>query len=342
MQIQRDGTFVWSPAGTEALRLTSSSLYTASGINVGIGLSNPSSYGKFVVANTGGQNFISMVDTANGNVYGRLVYDNDYFIYKPNSGTAAFTVDPSGNFSVANNVSANGLGTFTATSANGARALKLIGRPTTNDSQIGFFANDGTTSQGFFNSSASKVAFFTASSLESVIFLADGRLRTYSTISVGDANPSTSGAGITFPATQSASSNANTLDDYEEGTWPISITFGGGSTGQTYDYNTGSYTKVGRLVTLNGLCSISNKGSSTGTAQLQTLPFPLLSGTSGYSAGILVSSGISSTGTIGTYSIASGGMYLVSTSAVGVQTDLTNTSFATAFSFAFSVQYFTS
>jgi len=38
-------------------------------------------------------------------------------------------------------------------------------------------------------------------------------------LGVGNATPSTSGAGITFPATQSASTDANTLDDYEEGTW---------------------------------------------------------------------------------------------------------------------------
>jgi hypothetical protein len=68
--------------------------------NLGVGTTSPSTYGKFVVANTGGQNFISMVDTANGNIYGRLVYDNNYFSYKPNSGTAAFTVDPSGNFGI--------------------------------------------------------------------------------------------------------------------------------------------------------------------------------------------------------------------------------------------------
>jgi hypothetical protein len=37
------------------------------------------------------------------------------------------------------------------------------------------------------------------------------------TIGVGGATPSTSGSGISFPATQSASSDANTLDDYEEG-----------------------------------------------------------------------------------------------------------------------------
>ena len=39
------------------------------------------------------------------------------------------------------------------------------------------------------------------------------------TLGVGAATPSASGAGITFPATQSASTDANTLDDYEEGTW---------------------------------------------------------------------------------------------------------------------------
>ena len=44
------------------------------------------------------------------------------------------------------------------------------------------------------------------------------------TIGVGGATASASGTGITFPATQSASSDANTLDDYEEGTWTPSYT----------------------------------------------------------------------------------------------------------------------
>ena len=57
--------------------------------------------------------------------------------------------------------------------------------------------------------------------------------------------PSTSGAGITFPATQSASSDANTLDDYEEGTWtPID------SSGASLSFSSagGFYTKIGRQV----------------------------------------------------------------------------------------------
>ena len=71
------------------------------------------------------------------------------------------------------------------------------------------------------------------------------------TIGVGGATPAASGAGITFPATQSASSDANTLDDYEEGTWtPID----GSGAGLNFSPNAyGYYVKIGGLVT----CSFS-------------------------------------------------------------------------------------
>jgi hypothetical protein len=96
-----------------------------------------------------------------------------------------------------------------------------------------------------------------------------------STIGVGGATPSTSGAGITFPATQSASSNANTLDDYEEGTWTPEVadaTTGGNTAGGTF---TGFYTKVGRLVTLNFNCgAITTGGMTSGnTLYIRNLPF---------------------------------------------------------------------
>jgi hypothetical protein len=53
--------------------------------------------------------------------------------------------------------------------------------------------------------------------------------------------------GISFPATQSACADVNTLDDYEEGTWTPS--YSAAFTG-TYAANgqVGRYTKVGRLV----------------------------------------------------------------------------------------------
>jgi hypothetical protein len=82
-----------------------------------------------------------------------------------------------------------------------------------------------------------------------MVLLSDGTLKTSSTVSVGNATPSTSGAGITFPASQSASSDANTLDDYEEGTF--TATLKGSTTDPTTPVTTtGYYTKIGRQVSL--------------------------------------------------------------------------------------------
>ncbi len=85
-----------------------------------------------------------------------------------------------------------------------------------------------------------------------------GTLISATTIGVGGATPSTSGSGITFPATQSASSDANTLDDYEEGTWTPSI--GGTATYVTAD-TWGRYTKIGRLVTVHWAISVTLIGT---------------------------------------------------------------------------------
>jgi len=65
---------------------------------------------------------------------------------------------------------------------------------------------------------------------------------------------------------------ANTLDDYEEGTWTPVLEFGGGSTGITYTTQLGTYTKIGRMVICNLYLVLSNKGTSTGDAEI-TLPF---------------------------------------------------------------------
>ena len=110
---------------------------------------------------------------------------------------------------------------------------------------------------------------------------------------------------IKFPASQNASSDANTLDDYEEGTWTPSLTFGGGSTGLTYTTRFGSYTKIGRLVTVTAQILLSSKGSSTGQARLGGIPFPFNAAAS-YGTGIpaihfasMATTGIASVGAVG-------------------------------------------
>jgi hypothetical protein len=78
---------------------------------------------------------------------------------------------------------------------------------------------------------------------------------------------------ITFPSVQQASTDAHTLDDYEEGTWVPVIGGNSGTSGQSYTNQFGLYTKIGRLVTAEFHVLLSNKGTITGTLQLQGLPF---------------------------------------------------------------------
>jgi hypothetical protein len=78
---------------------------------------------------------------------------------------------------------------------------------------------------------------------------------------------------IAFPATQNASAGANTLDDYEEGTFTPTLAFGGASTGVTYSTNSGTYTKIGNRVLYEINFVITSKGSATGAASAEGLPF---------------------------------------------------------------------
>lgn len=78
--------------------------------------------------------------------------------------------------------------------------------------------------------------------------------------------------GVTFPATQVASAGANTLDDYEEGTFTPTIigttTAGAG----TYTTQGGRYTKIGRVVHVQiRLTWTAHTG--TGNMQIEGLPF---------------------------------------------------------------------
>ena len=79
-----------------------------------------------------------------------------------------------------------------------------------------------------------------------------------------------SGTGVAFPATQSASSDANTLDDYEEGTHTTTASVSSGSI--TLSDNTLYYTKIGSLVSIAGLITVSSVSSPGGNVWF-SLPF---------------------------------------------------------------------
>ena len=85
---------------------------------------------------------------------------------------------------------------------------------------------------------------------------------------VGGATPGA--GGLAFPATAVAVANANTLDDYEEGTWPPVLTFG--ATNQTITVLQATYTKIGRSVTINMQIQWAVK-SGSGRVFITGLPF---------------------------------------------------------------------
>jgi hypothetical protein len=93
-------------------------------------------------------------------------------------------------------------------------------------------------------------------------------------IGLGGTTPS-SGIGIAFPSTQSASTDANTLDDYEEGTFTPTISYTGGTTGtQTYTNQKAKYVKIGKLVTVNVQIEFEKNTLSGGYLDaINTLPF---------------------------------------------------------------------
>jgi len=96
-------------------------------------------------------------------------------------------------------------------------------------------------------------------------------------LSTGNLVIGTSGKGIDFSATAGTGSS-ELLADYEEGVWTPSLT-GSTSGSATSGGNTyGNYTKIGRLVTLNFVISISAVSTLTGNVMLSGIPFNLAAG----------------------------------------------------------------
>lgn len=82
---------------------------------------------------------------------------------------------------------------------------------------------------------------------------------------------------LPFPATQVPSANANTLDDYEEGTWTPTVTFSTpGNLSVAYSLQNAYYTKIGRFVSANFafVTSTFTYTTASGNLLVNGLPFP--------------------------------------------------------------------
>jgi len=84
--------------------------------------------------------------------------------------------------------------------------------------------------------------------------------------------------GVVFGST-GGSVTSKTLDDYEEGTWTLSITTSGGTESVSITNTTGSYTKIGRKVTATIYTAGMNiSAAGSGNLSLGGLPFTCSNG----------------------------------------------------------------
>jgi hypothetical protein len=144
--------------------------------------------------------------------------------------------------------------------------------------------------------------------------------------------------GLTFNGDTAA---ANALDDYEEGTWTMGVSFGGASVGVTTSQNTGTYTKIGRQVTVNGYLVLTSKGSSTGAALLTGLPFTIANTTGNYSAACLYLGSITFTNQFQGYgNVNTTNISLEEVTVLGISSVLTDADFANSSGVIVSLTYF--
>jgi hypothetical protein len=156
-----------------------------------------------------------------------------------------------------------------------------------------FTALNGSFAQVNYSSIASLIETNTAGSHSGILTFrtASGgtnteraRIDSSGRLLVGTSTANTNGgvlqlsSGITFPATQVAATDPNTLDDYEEGTW--TPTQGGGLTVVGAFSSVGNYTKIGKTVIYAGYVvgATSVAFNPAGGILAGGLPFSVLAG----------------------------------------------------------------
>jgi hypothetical protein len=200
----------------------------------------------------GTQGITTPAETANNSVTTPVVKSGSSLVFQTNGTTEAMRINTSGNVGIGTSTPGTTLNVFTGSTLEGLRIQRFAGayyselRHTDGPESLAFLVGDGST-----------VAERMRITGTGAVVLQGG-------------TTTSNGVGISFPATQSASSNANTLDDYEEGTWTPSV---GGTT--TYTTRYGFYTKIGNIVTIQFRIHVSTFQDDSSRSTIYGLPFPM-------------------------------------------------------------------
>jgi hypothetical protein len=149
------------------------------------------------------------------------------------------------------------------------------------------FNNSGSTTLGVVNNAAylnvrqGYPIVFLTNEIERMRIDSSGNVLVGITTARANAGDVQVSKGISFPATQSAQSDANTLDDYEEGTFTPTIVGSTTAGTGTYAVQSGVYTKIGNAVSVTVFLVWS---AHTGTGNMSISGLPFTSGSSRWTA----------------------------------------------------------
>jgi len=311
-------TIAFTEGGVEAMRIDSSG-------NVGIGTTSNS----YIAANRGNLNIAGSSGAIlgfqmSGSPKGYVFHNGtDFQMWNEVSGTILFAtsatermrIDSSGNVGIGTNSPSYRLDVVTGQNA----VARFYTSNTSGNTDVYFNNANNTGKDWLISRRANGECWSYASGADPLVYYTNAteRMRVNAgapILCLAGGNTSATGTGIAFPATQSASADVNTLDDYEEGTWTPRLEFDGiNATSYTTLY--GMYTKIGRQVTVSGRLVVNVLGSvGSGLARIYGLPFaagnfgpsPTFSGSM-----VSVTTLVAVTGTLGLWIDNNGGISII-------------------------------